>query len=192
MLEVLRAIPHNSDKIRISREFRADLFWWKTFITQYNGVSVLGDTLFSEPGQIFQTDACLTHCGGLCGEECFSWPFPQFVLEQHIDINGLELLTIVVACKLWGQTWAGQRIIVQCDNEVQGFFCHSCWAEIRPLSQSKIASIFPNFIKKFPNVREEKIWRTELNVSVIYVWSVAMCCAIGKINIVLFPLRNSR
>ena len=118
MLEVLRAIPHNSDKIRISREFRADLFWWKTFITQYNGVSVLGDTLFSEPGQIFQTDACLTHCGGLCGEECFSWPFPQFVLEQHIDINGLELLTIVVACKLWGQTWAGQRIIVQCDNEV--------------------------------------------------------------------------
>lgn len=118
MLEVLRAIPHNRDRIRISKDFRADLFWWEKFIAEYNGISLLGDALFSQPGQVFQTDACLTHCGGLCGSECFSWPFPQAMLDQNIDINGLELLTIVVACKLWGQAWAGQRIMVQCDNEV--------------------------------------------------------------------------
>ncbi len=32
-------------------------------------------------------------------------------------INGLEFLTIVVACKMWGDKWAGKRIVVQCDNE---------------------------------------------------------------------------
>ena len=118
MLEVLRSISHNNDKIRISQAFKADIFWWQRFMEQYNGVSVLGDLHFSNPGQIFQTDSCLTQCGGVCNQECFSWHFPGFILEQNLDINCLELLTIVVACKLWGRGWTGQRIIVQCDNEV--------------------------------------------------------------------------
>ena len=118
MLDTLRSIPHNKDRIRLPSDFKADIFWWQKFIETYNGVSLLGDTQFSRPGQVFSTDSCLTGCGGVCGVECFATVFPIFIMEQDLDINSLELLTVVVACKLWGKKWAGQRILVECDNEV--------------------------------------------------------------------------
>ena len=118
MLDTLRSISHNQDKIRLSTEFRADVFWWQKFIECYNGVSIIGDIHFSKPGSISKTDACLVGCGGICNNECFSRKFPQFITEMELDINSLELLTIVVACKIWGHKWSGLRIVVQCDSEV--------------------------------------------------------------------------
>ena len=59
MLDTLRSISHNQDKIRLSTEFRADVFWWQKFVECYNGVSIIGDIHFSKPGGIFKTDACL-------------------------------------------------------------------------------------------------------------------------------------
>ena len=37
---------------------------------------------------------------------------------QSLDINSLELLTVVVALKLWGDRWKGLRLTVRCDNLV--------------------------------------------------------------------------
>lgn len=42
----------------------------------------------------------------------------QFLLPQALDINCLELLTIVVALKLWGHLWRGLRLTVRCENFV--------------------------------------------------------------------------
>ena len=44
--------------------------------------------------------------------------FPSFIVQQTLDINCLELLTIIVALKLWGSRWSGLRLSVRCDNEV--------------------------------------------------------------------------
>ena len=44
--------------------------------------------------------------------------FPSFVVQQTLDINCLELLTIIVTLKLWGSRWSGLRLSVRCDNEV--------------------------------------------------------------------------
>lgn len=120
MLDTLRGIPCNNDTITLKSDFRADIYWWQKFVDVYNGVSVLGDGQFLNPGQTFQTDACLVSCGGiaLANNECFSKKFPAFILNRHLDINSLELLTIIVACKVWGHKWAGLRLIVECDNEV--------------------------------------------------------------------------
>lgn len=47
----------------------------------------------------------------------FHAPFSGSILREFgHDINILELLTIVVALKLWGALLCGQRIILQCDN----------------------------------------------------------------------------
>ena len=40
------------------------------------------------------------------------------VSRVHLNPASLELLTIVVALKLWGHLWRGLRLTVRCDNEV--------------------------------------------------------------------------
>ncbi len=53
----------------------------------------------------------------MAGTEYFHEEFPSFVKEKEPHINTLELLTVVVACKLWGSSWTGKKILIQCDNE---------------------------------------------------------------------------
>jgi len=72
---------------------------------------------WSAPGEVFTTDACLVGCGGLCANQFFHARFPDFIVSQELYINSLELLTIVVALKLWGHLWSGLRLTVCCDNE---------------------------------------------------------------------------
>ena len=62
------------------------------------------------------------------------------VVSQALDINCLELLTIVVALKLWGHLWRGLRLAVRCENFVavtalnsgscRNTFVYSCLREI--------------------------------------------------------------
>ena len=76
---------------------------------------------------MFTTDACLTGCGGLCGDQYFHAAFPSFVVQQTLDINCLELLTIIVALKLWGLRWSGLRLTVRCDNAVAVTVLNTGW-----------------------------------------------------------------
>ena len=73
---------------------------------------------WSSPGEVFSTDECLTGCGGLCGDQYFYAVFPSLVVQQTLDINCLELLTITVALKLWGSRWYSLRLLVRCDDAV--------------------------------------------------------------------------
>ena len=82
---------------------------------------------WSSPGEVFTTDACLTGCGGLCGDQYFHAAFPSFVVQQTLDINCLELLTIIVALKLWGLRWSGLRLTVRCDNAVAVTVLNTGW-----------------------------------------------------------------
>ena len=67
---------------------------------------------------MFTTDACLTDYGGICACYYIHAEFPEFISIQRLYINPIELLTIVVALKLWGHLWRGLRLTVRCDNEV--------------------------------------------------------------------------
>ena len=53
----------------------------------------------------------------VCDDQYFHGVFLSFISEQHLEISSLELLTIVVALKLWGARWTGLRITVLCHNE---------------------------------------------------------------------------
>ena len=84
----------------------------------YHGVSMITSNNWSSPGEVFTTDACLTGCGGICARYYFHAELPEFISIQRVDINYLELLTIVVALKLWGHLWRGFRLTVRRDNEL--------------------------------------------------------------------------
>jgi len=118
MLDLLRTAKHNHHHITLSAEFRKDLAWWKSFLHSYNGVSMINTACWSTPGAIFVTDACLQGCGGVSGSYYFHSAFPSFITSLDLPINSLELLTIVVAAKLWGSDWKGLRILARCDNLV--------------------------------------------------------------------------
>ncbi len=48
----------------------------------------------------------------------FQCSFPSFIQEKGLDINYLEPLTIIVACKVWGKSWKRKMLVDHCDNLV--------------------------------------------------------------------------
>jgi len=70
----------------------------------------------------------------------FQCSFPDFILNQNMHINLCEMLTIVVALKLWGSQFSSKKIIINCDNLVsvrvmntgatRNEFLQSCLREI--------------------------------------------------------------
>ena len=118
ILILLRKIHFNHHHVNLTAEFRKDIAWWRRFLRAYNGVSMISTAQWSSPGAMFPTDACLTGCGGLCGDQYVHAVFPSYVVQQTLDINCLELFTIIVALKLWGSRLYGLPLSVSCDNEV--------------------------------------------------------------------------
>lgn len=115
ILHLLRSVKSNQQHINLNTEFWKDILWWCRFLQEYNGVSMISTAHWSSPGEVFSTDACLTGCGGISASQYFHAEFPDFVLSQDLDINCLELLTIVVTLKLWGYLWHGLCLTVHCD-----------------------------------------------------------------------------
>jgi len=118
ILRLLRTLKFNHHHVNLNAEFCKDIRWWCHFLWSYNGVSMINTASWSSPEEVFATDACLTGCGGLCVDQYFHSVFPDFILSQHLEINCLELLAIIVALKLWGPRWKGLGLTVRCDNEV--------------------------------------------------------------------------
>ena len=95
----------------------SDLHWWRHFLPSYNGVSLIKTSPWLDNRLFLSTDACRTGAGGYFTGQYFHTPFPAPILSQFgHDINILELLTIMVALKLWGELLRGQHLILQCDN----------------------------------------------------------------------------
>lgn len=117
LLDLLRTVSRNHHHLNLNREFHRDLEWWQRFLRVYNGVSVIGYYLWSEPDAVFSTDACLSGCGGLSAGEYFHTEFPSFILQEFPHIHHLELIAIVLAVRLWGHLWSGLRVRVYCDNK---------------------------------------------------------------------------
>lgn len=117
LLTFLRSIfSQPEQRFTLPEYIKGDLRWWQVYLPEYNGVSMMFIENWSQPDEILATDSCLNGCGGVLGSEYFHSKFPSFIQEQNLHINALELLTIVVALKVWGSKLRGRRIMVLCDN----------------------------------------------------------------------------
>ena len=70
-----------------------------------------------QPDFIFSSDACLSGCGGFWQGNYFHSIFPEFILRKNLNINILEMLSIIICLKIWGKYFKGKRIQIFCDNE---------------------------------------------------------------------------
>lgn len=139
LLNWLREIS-DIDTVSIPEDFKLDLLWWKTFLPMYNGISMMLSDEWASADQLLAVDACLTGCGGWMNGRFFHTSFPKFILDQNLHINLCELLTIMVALKLWGSYFSSKKILINCDNLVsvrvlntgatRNTFLQSCLREI--------------------------------------------------------------
>ena len=129
---------------------------------------------WSLPDAVFASDACLTGCGAWYCEqqEFFHTEFPEFILDKNLSINALELLTVVVAAKVWGRYWGGKRIVVHCDNQVSvtvmntgrayNSFLQSCLRELEFIAAKHEFEIRGNHIPGIENRIPDSLSRWHL------------------------------
>ena len=96
---------------------KKDILWWYKFLPHYNGISMMLYEEWCQPDSIFSSDSCLLGCGGFWQGSYFHTNFPDFILERNLNINVLEMLSIIVCLKLWGKYFKSKRIQIFCDNE---------------------------------------------------------------------------
>ena len=115
MLNFLRECPEVGKK-EIPAEFLQDIHWWVTFLPKYNGISLIPELNWSDPDAEIACDACLEGAGGWRAGEYFHVEFPEFIKQQNLHINALEMITIIVALKVWARGLTRKRIVMHCDN----------------------------------------------------------------------------
>ena len=117
MLKWLKVLYKQEQKQYIVPNYvKKDVLWWYKFMPLYNGVSMMLLEEWSDPDEIFSSDACLSGCGGFWKGKYFHTLFPLSYTKQKYHINILEMISIIICTKLWGQFFRGKRIKVYCDN----------------------------------------------------------------------------
>jgi len=101
---------------RLNVDFRSDLCWWHTFLSDWNGLSLLRwDDGEWTPDQLIQTDASGNWgCASFWNRRWFNWAWPPE--WAHFNIMVKELAPIVMSCTVWGRQLSGKRILFECDN----------------------------------------------------------------------------
>lgn len=99
--------------IRLNREMRSDLLWWKTFAFSWNGASLIIHKGSKE--HVLTSDAS-GHWGCGAWREAAWFQLPWDNTTAHLNIASKELVPIIIAAVLWGGKWRGGRLTAHCDN----------------------------------------------------------------------------
>ena len=111
ILNWLRLIQGKKSAQLIPAFVKKDLMWWKKFLPTFNGVSMMLLEEWSKPDELFACDACPSGCGGISRDEYFHEEFPSSIAQLKMHINALELLTLVVALKVWGAGYVSTLLV---------------------------------------------------------------------------------
>ena len=126
MLDLLYRAPAPTGRpylIRLNREFRSDLMWWRTFVMAWNGVSFLLPPSHLPQLQMASDASGSWGCGAWHGRHWFQLQWDE--RAAPLPIMAKELLPIVLAVSVWGPGWGGHRIICLCDNQAVVACLHS-------------------------------------------------------------------
>ena len=78
----------------------------------YNGISAIHCEPWSSPDAVLASHACSTGYGAYGLRLFFHIQFSKFITTMKLDINALELLTVMVTLKVWGFLLRGKRLQV--------------------------------------------------------------------------------
>ena len=114
-LAAIREKPQ--DRIRLNREFRADIEWWSSFIDQWNGVSLLWNHIkYHYDVSVFSDASGSWGCGALFHNRWLQHQWPTD-MDKSLSIVHKELIPVILAAAAWGSLWSGKIVQFVSDNE---------------------------------------------------------------------------
>ena len=117
-----RKLTKQSEKTTLSREIRKDFIWWELFLVEFSGVEIIPPVTVSLG---ILGDAC-PQGGGSWNpvlNQYFSMRFPEYMCSADTPIHIKEFVVVLLCVRLWGPDWAGQRVVIYCDNDS---VCDTC------------------------------------------------------------------
>ena len=105
-----------AQKVRLNLAVRSDLKWWQLFLQGWNGVSLLWNHRKGQPDVEVWSDASGSWGCGATSQNC--WLQHQWLPKSNsLSIAVKEMIPVVLAAALWGQTWKGKIVCFNSDNQ---------------------------------------------------------------------------
>ena len=116
LLEKLRNCD-DFQKYEIDTELQKDLNWWKKFMPKFDGISILWLQDSLPYDTLLASDVSMVGAGATHQKEMFHVKFPKNILNNTSMIAQREMVTIMVAIKLWAEELHGKVVRFYTDNE---------------------------------------------------------------------------
>lgn len=113
--ELVQQVPVLRPHLHLTKKARGDIEWWWMYVGAWNSTMMTFSSKAGQPAVTVITDASGSWgCRAFSGQQWFMLPWSGPMKECHITIK--ELFPIVVAAAVWGKSWKGKVVEVQCDN----------------------------------------------------------------------------
>ena len=116
LIDLLRRFPRPRPFLRLNKRCQLDIAWWQEFLPSWDGAYFFELPDWAPPPDFsLSSDASGTYGFGVYYDgEWFngSW----LPAQQLLCIAYKELFLIVLACHVWGASWARKRVEFHCDN----------------------------------------------------------------------------
>ena len=113
ILQALRLADNG--RIKVTEDMQRDLRWISEFVPKFNGTTTYKHNVIPCHNTL-EIDACLDKVGGVWMDYVYSAEIPQSFKEKGLSITHFEMLNILVAIKMWGNKWIGQKVKLKTDN----------------------------------------------------------------------------
>ena len=123
LINNLKQFPPNGRR-KVNKEIKKDMEWWLQFMEEFDGVIIMLPVTWNSLDSIISSDACLMGGGGWVqtgnsSGEAFCINFPAWLTNRNeVFMNELELITMIVALKVWKDRVKDKNILAYCDNAV--------------------------------------------------------------------------
>lgn len=113
MNRFLAALRQAESKIiRVDREIKADIAWFKQYMISFNGTALINHTQIDVA---IQVDSCLVGSAGICADICYVYRYPD-EMARRFHITQLEALNCLMAIRAFTSGLRNKVVEVHCDN----------------------------------------------------------------------------
>ena len=118
LINLTSGINRSYHRVRITRGAKQDLEMWRTFLSEFNGVTFfqVQEWVESFALQLYTDSAGSIGFGVYFQGKWTQGKWPEWVLKMNLSIAALELFPIYVAIKIWGRELANRRVHFRSDN----------------------------------------------------------------------------
>ena len=116
LIEVTVGMTDN-EKILVTEDMRKDVKWWLEFLPGFEGTGILWLQDNVNTDALLASDASLTGGGATHDKQMFHFRFSPQIMQETENIAQREMLTIMIAIKLWKQELSGKVVRFSTDNQ---------------------------------------------------------------------------